>query len=47
MVLPTLIGIGVEEDALMREDEDFTWGYAEVLRCLWDIQVRWRVIWQV
>lgn len=26
MVLPTLIGIGVEEDAFMREDEDFTSG---------------------
>lgn len=38
MMLPSPIGIEVEDDAFMTEDEDFILRYAEVLRCLWNIR---------
>lgn len=37
MMLPTPVGIEVEDDAFMTED-DFILRYAEVLRCLWNIR---------
>lgn len=41
------IGVEVERKAFTKGDEDSMLGYVEVWRCLWDAQVRKRVMWQV